>query len=140
MARTVTETPATAAAPATPARYDTIRLTGVQAHGYHGVLQQEQAEGQTFIVDVEMTVDIVAAATHDEVSYTVNYAEVADIVQRILTGQPCELIETVAVRIAEAVLEEQPLVADVSVTVHKPEAPIPADFADVAVIVTRGRQ
>ncbi|MGP9585740.1 dihydroneopterin aldolase [Micrococcaceae sp. AOP34-BR2-30] len=119
-----------------------IRLTGLRARGYHGVLERERAEGQTFLVDVELELvdgQLDTAARTDDVADTVNYAEVAETALGILTGEPARLIETVAARIADAVLETQPLVHRVLVTVHKPEAPISADFADVAVVVARER-
>lgn len=120
-----------------------IRLTGLRARGYHGVLEREQAEGQTFLVDLELELAesvLDTAARTDDVAETVNYAEVADTALGILAGEPARLIETVAVRIADAVLATQPRVSRVQVTLHKPEAPIPADFADVAVVVNRERR
>ena len=80
------------------------------------------------------------AAADDDLARTANYAEVADTVVRLVTGEPVDLIETLADRIARAVLAEQPVVAAVEVTVHKPQAPIPHDFADAAVTVHRTRE
>lgn len=117
----------------------TIRLTGLRARGYHGVLAHERATGQTFLVDVVLEVDLDPAAATDDVAETVNYAEVAAAVERIITGDPVNLIETLAVTMADIVLAEFAKVTSVEVTVHKPQAPIPADFANVAVTVVRNR-
>lgn len=117
----------------------TIRLTGLRARGYHGVLDHERATGQVFVVDVELEVDIARAAATDDVAHTVNYAQVAGAVERILVGEPVRLIETLAVMIADTILAEFEPVTSLVVTVHKPQAPIPADFENVAVTVTRNR-
>lgn len=116
-----------------------ITLTGLRARGHHGVLDHERATGQVFLVDLELDVDIARAAETDDVADTVNYADVADVAQRLVMGVSVNLIETLAVRIADAVLDEFAPVRSVVATVHKPQAPIPADFANVAVTVTRDR-
>lgn len=115
---------------------DTIKLTGISAIGHHGVLEQERITGQPFVVDVELATDIRKAAADDDLRLTVNYAEVAELVNALVTGEPCNLIETLAERIAGAVLAGF-AVSAVTVTVHKPEAPIPVPFSDVAVTVFR---
>lgn len=118
---------------------DVIRLTGLTATGRHGVFEHERRDGQPFTTDVALTLDAGPAAARDDLARTANYAEVAETVVRLVTGEPFDLIETLAVRIAEAVLAEQPVVTAVEVTVHKPQAPIPHDFADVSVTVARRR-
>ena len=116
-----------------------ISLTGLRARGFHGVLPAERAAGQVFLVDLDLEVDITQAAATDDVEATVNYAEVAAVVEALITGTPVNLIETLAVRIADAVLEDFARVREVTVTVNKPQAPIPSDFQNVAVTVTRQR-
>lgn len=123
----------------TEAAPDTIALRGLRARGFHGVFEHERREGQDFITDVLLHLDAGPAGSQDDLAATANYAEVAATVERIVTGDPVDLIETVAQRIATAVLQEQPVAASVEVTVHKPQAPIPADFADVSVTVRRSR-
>ncbi|MCG7422978.1 dihydroneopterin aldolase [Micrococcus porci] len=118
---------------------DVIRLTGLTATGRHGVFEHERRDGQPFTTDVALTLDAGPAAARDDLARTANYAEVAETVVRLVTGEPFDLIETLAVRIAEAVLAEQPVVTAVEVTVHKPQAPIPHDFTDVSVTVARRR-
>ncbi len=117
---------------------DQIALTGLRVFGRHGVLGHERRDGQHFVVDLAMTVDASVAAHSDDVADTVHYGEVAERVAQLVGGEPVNLIETLAVRIADAVLEGWP-VHTVTVTVHKPEAPIEVPFDDVAVTVTRGR-
>ncbi|WP_370891101.1 2-amino-4-hydroxy-6-hydroxymethyldihydropteridine diphosphokinase [Janibacter sp. GXQ6167] len=118
---------------------DRIALTEVSATGYHGVLPEEKEEGQEFRVDVTLHLDLNRAAREDDLTQTVNYADVAaGIVQRI-EGPSFDLIESLADRIAADALD-YPGVYEVDVTVHKPQAPIPHPFADVTVSMTRRRE
>lgn len=118
---------------------DRITLTGVRAFGYHGVLAEERRDGQPFVVDVVLEVDVSRAAATDDLTQTLDYGTVAQTVVSLVEGEPCQLIETLAVRIADELLTAAQ-VTSVTVTVHKPQAPIPVEFADVAVSVTRMRQ
>jgi dihydroneopterin aldolase len=113
----------------------TIRLRGLSAVGRHGVSEDERREGQRFEVDLTLTV---LWPTADDLAQTVDYAVVADEVTQILTGEPVNLIETLADRIAEKVLEHE-VVQAVNVVVHKPQAPIRQEFGDIYVTVTRMR-
>lgn len=89
-------------------RTDRITLTGVGSVGYHGVLDSEKQTGQPFFVDITMFTDFTQAAATDNVAHTVNYAEVAEVIREIVTGESLDLIETLAERIATAVLEKFP--------------------------------
>ncbi len=115
---------------------DRISLTGLAVFGRHGVFEHERRDGQEFVIDVVLTLDLAAAAATDDLAATVHYGELAELVAQIVAGAPRQLIETVAGEIAAAVLERFPVSA-VAVTVHKPAAPIPLTFADVSVTVTR---
>jgi 7,8-dihydroneopterin aldolase/epimerase/oxygenase len=117
---------------------DTIALTGLRAHGRHGVHPSEREHGQDFVVDVVLELDLRPAAASDDVTDTVHYGELAGALVRIVTGEPVRLIETLAARLAAACLDD-PRVRAATVTVHKPQAPIPHDFTDVAVTVRRTR-
>ncbi|MBE1486516.1 dihydroneopterin aldolase [Plantactinospora soyae] len=117
---------------------DRIVLTGLRARGRHGVYDFEREQGQDFVVDVVLELDLRPAARSDDVTDTVHYGELAGRLVDIVTGEPVNLIETLADRLAVACLAD-PRVAAASVTVHKPQAPIPHDFADVAVTLTRRR-
>lgn len=115
---------------------DRIVIEGVSAHGRHGVLDFEKREGQTFVVDVAMEVDLSQAGRSDDLSHTVNYAEVAAAVVARITGPPFDLIERLAEVIADDVLAND-LIESVEVVVHKPEAPVGYPFTDVQVRITR---
>lgn len=117
---------------------DRITLSGVRATGYHGVLDHERRDGQEFVVDVEMGVDLGPAGASDALEDTVNYAAVAASIVDVVTGPPHDLIETVAALIADRILGED-LVHTVRVTVHKPQAPVGVPFTDVAVSIERRR-
>lgn len=127
-----------AAAPAGPPR-DTIRLGGITATGYHGVFAEERRDGQTFIADLVLFTDLRAAAATDDLTLTAHYGEIAEAVSAELTGEPVNLVETLAERIAAAVLGGFPTIDAVQVTVHKPQAPITVPFGDVAVTIHRER-
>lgn len=116
----------------------TITLTGLRARGYHGVHEFEREHGQDFVVDVALELDLAPAAASDQVADTVDYGALADKLVAVVTGPPVRLLETLAARLAGECLADH-RVAAVTVTVHKPQAPIPHDFADVAVTLRRER-
>lgn len=116
---------------------DEIALTGLRVFGHHGVFDHERRDGQEFIVDARLYVDTAAAAASDDVADTVHYGEVAERIAAIVAGEPVNLLETLAQRIADAVLTFAG-VRMVAVTVHKPQAPIPITFSDVSVTIRRG--
>ncbi len=118
---------------------DEIALTGIRAFGYHGVYDKERREGQEFVADVVLHLSLAAAAASDDVADTVHYGEFAEQVAAILTGDPADLLETVAQRIADAAFGHR-IVDAVTVTVHKPQAPIAVSFGDVAVTIRRSRE
>lgn len=118
---------------------DRITLTGLRARGRHGVYDFERATGQEFVLDVELELDLSTAARSDRVEDTVHYGELADRLVAIVTGEPVNLIETLADRlVAECLADHR--VAAATVTVHKPQAPIPHPFTDVSVTLTRRRE
>ena len=118
---------------------DRIVLTGLRVFGYHGVFASERREGQEFVIDVELETDTRAAASTDAHEDAVDYAVVAQHAADIVSGEPVNLIETLAERIAVALLADD-RVSSVHVTVHKPSAPIPLTFDDVAVRIRRVRE
>jgi dihydroneopterin aldolase len=117
---------------------DRIGLHGLRATGHHGVYAEERAAGQPFVVDVLLDVDIRAAAASDDVTDTVHYGELARDVVAVLEGEPVNLLETLAARIADVCLQRS-LVGSVEVTVHKPDAPVGVAFDDVTVSIVRSR-
>ena len=117
---------------------DRVALRGLRGFGRHGVLPSERANGQPFLVDVELGLDTRRAAKSDDLTDTVDYAGLADRVVALVEGEPVNLIETLAERIAAMCLENDG-VEQVQITVHKPEAPVTVAFEDVSVTIMRSR-
>nr|WP_294694962.1 dihydroneopterin aldolase [uncultured Friedmanniella sp.] len=118
-----------------PAR-DRVALRGLTGFGHHGVFDFERAEGQRFVVDVVCALDLAPAAETDDLERTVDYAALAADVVADIEGEPLNLIEALADRVARTCLR-RPAVESVEVTVHKPDAPMPVTVADVTVTLTR---
>jgi 7,8-dihydroneopterin aldolase/epimerase/oxygenase len=118
---------------------DRIELRGLILRGRHGVYEHERSTGQDFVVDITVWMDLAAAAASDELSDTYDYGALARQAAEIVAGPARNLIETVANEIAEYVMNDQRVHA-VEVVVHKPQAPIPQTFADVAVVARRSRR
>jgi dihydroneopterin aldolase / 2-amino-4-hydroxy-6-hydroxymethyldihydropteridine diphosphokinase len=116
---------------------DSIRLTGLRAYGHHGVFDHERRDGQEFLVDLEVRADLRTAGRTDALADTVDYGALAAEAVAVITGPAHDLIETVAEEIAERCLAH---CASVSVTVHKPQAPIAHEFADASVTIHRSRR
>ena len=116
-----------------------ITLTGLRARGHHGVYDFEREQGQDFVVDVRLDLDLSRAAATDDVADTVHYGELAGKLVEVLTGEPVNLLERLADRLLDVCLADA-RVAAAEVTVHKPSAPIPLTFADVAVVARRSRK
>ena len=115
-----------------------IELTGLKVRGNHGVYDLERAAGQDFVIDVALDLDLSAAVASDDVADTVHYGELAERLAAVVAGDPVNLIETLADRLLTVCLDD-PRVDSATVTVHKPQAPIPLEFADVAVTLRRSR-
>lgn len=120
----------------TPNR-DAIELTGVRAVGHHGVFDHERRDGQEFVVDVRLVVSVERAARTDDLTDTIDYGRVAGQVVERIGGPAYDVIEALAVAIADDILTDE-RIASAEVTVHKPHAPIPHPFVDAAVRVRRG--
>jgi dihydroneopterin aldolase len=118
---------------------DRIVLRGLTVRGNHGVFDCERREGQDFVVDVELELDTRPAAASDDVLDTVHYGELAEALAAVVSGEPVNLIETLVQRLADVCLLDTRVQA-ATVTVHKPHAPIPLTFGDVAVTVRRRRE
>lgn len=118
---------------------DRITLTGLRVRGHHGVFDEERRDGQDFVVDMTVWVDLARAAETDDLDDTLNYGALASRAAEIVAGKPWNLLETVGAAIADEVMED-PRPHAVEVTIHKPNAPIPLDFGDVAVTVRRSRR
>lgn len=115
---------------------DRIRLTGLRVHGHHGVLPAERRGGQDFVVDVALSLDLRAAGGSDDLADTVDYGALAQALAEVVEGEPLDLLEALAGRLAEVCLSDR-RVGSVEVTVHKPAAPLGRAFSDVSVTVVR---
>lgn len=115
---------------------DTIVVEGIKVEARHGVHDAEKSKAQPFVVDVVVHLDSRIAARSDDLSRTVDYSEVAKIAAARLAGEPVNLIEAVADKIASAVLELGVSYA-VDVIVHKPTADLGVKFDDVYVSIRR---
>ena len=116
---------------------DQIRVNGIKALGYHGVLPHEAIEGQEFSVDLLVTLDLRAASLSDDLTETINYADLAQIAYDNIVGERVQLIERLAGRIAGEISSTYSQITSVSVTVHKPHAPVDVSFEDISVTITR---
>ena len=119
-----------------PDGLDRIDLTGVGGWGYHGVHDDERENGQRFVVDVSLGLDLSAAASGDDLDLTVDYGDLAEGVHEVIAAEPLQLIESVAQRVMDLCMGYPPVLW-ASVTVHKPMAPIQVPFADVSVTIER---
>ena len=118
---------------------DQIILTGISDTGYHGVFPEERVNGQLFIVDVTLSLDLLAAGNSDHLINTVDYSKVAQLVHDAIIGEPFSLIEKLGEHIALTILDRYSLVRNVCVTVHKPDAPVGVPIADIAIKIERSR-
>jgi dihydroneopterin aldolase len=118
---------------------DRITLRGLRVRGRHGVLAAERELGQEFVVDATLWLDTAPAAAADDVTLTVHYGELAEALAAVVAGEPVDLLETLVARLADVCLAD-PRVERAEVTVHKPAAPIPLTFSDVAVTIVRDRR
>jgi dihydroneopterin aldolase len=117
---------------------DSITLTGLRVTAHHGVYDFERENGQEFVIDVTVWLDLARAAVSDDVNHTIHYGELAVEVTDAVANNPVDLIETVAERIAAVVLAH-PAADKVQVTLHKPQAPITVPFSDVSVRIERSQ-
>lgn len=119
-----------------PDGLDRIDLTGIGGWGFHGVHDDERENGQRFVVDVSLGLDLSGAAAADDLGLTVDYGDLAEGVHEVIAAEPLQLIESVAQRVMDLCLGYPPVLW-ASVTVHKPMAPIQVPFADVSVTIER---
>jgi dihydroneopterin aldolase len=115
---------------------DRIEVRGLRAHGRHGVLPHERRDGQLFLVDVVLDVDLAGAARSDDLADTVDYGTLTKRLHDIVVGPPVDLLETLAQRLADVCLSDARVRA-VEVTVHKPQAPVEVPVDDICVHIRR---
>lgn len=117
---------------------DRIDLSGIEVLAKHGVLDAERDTAQIFLVDVQAVLDLSRAGASDDLGDTIDYCALAVEIREVVGSESHALIERVAARVAETVLTNA-LVDEVTVTVHKPNAPVDVAFDDISVTITRGR-
>jgi dihydroneopterin aldolase len=119
---------------------DTVFVSGLALHAYHGVMQHEAKVGQTFTLDLVLELSLAEASRSDKLAHTVGYDQVVDVASTAFCARRYRLVEAAAGAVAQAVLDRFSQVVAVRVTVHKPHAPIAATFDDVGVSILRTRQ
>jgi 7,8-dihydroneopterin aldolase/epimerase/oxygenase len=119
---------------------DAIFVHGLVLHAYHGVMQHEAKVGQTFKLDLLLDIDLAEASRTDKLKNTVSYDAVVRTASEAFCAKRYRLVEAAAGAVADAVLDSSPAVRRVRVTVHKPHAPIAANFDDIGVIIERARR
>ena len=119
---------------------DTILIKELEVYAYHGVFPEEKRQGQRFLLDVTLHLDLSRAGQTDDLADTVSYADVTETVRAAMTARSYDLIERAATCVAEAVLAAYPPVAAVTVRLIKPDAPVDAAFAYMAVEIHRERK
>ena len=119
---------------------DRIFIEGLALHAYHGVMPHEGKVGQSFTIDLLLEIDLSEAARSDKVADTVSYDKVVDCATGAFVAQRFRLIEAAAGSVADALLATFPRVQSVTVTIHKPHAPVAATFSDVGVMLVRARK
>ena len=121
-----------------------ISIRGLKVYAHHGVFEFERNYGQDFFIDADVWIDGEAAATHDDLAQTVNYGALSDALVADAKANPVDLLETLATRLLALVMnfgggEQTGIVKKAKITVHKPNAPISQEFADVSVTVKAKR-
>jgi dihydroneopterin aldolase/2-amino-4-hydroxy-6-hydroxymethyldihydropteridine diphosphokinase len=120
-------------------RLDRMEVTGIEAWAHHGVFDFERRDGQLFVVDVAWWQDFAGAAHHDDLALTTHYGDLASYVVELVQAEPVDLIETVAARLRDALLDRFPM-EYITVTLHKPHAPLSVTFDDVRLSLTGARE
>lgn len=116
---------------------DLIRIAGIKGFGYHGVFDFEKRDGQDFFVDIEVAVDLQNASKSDSLQDSIDYSLLTSIAREEIEGEPVNLIERLAGKIADRILQQFSQATTVSITVHKPSAPVSEDVTDISVTIKR---
>ncbi len=119
--------------------YDEIRIKGLKIYAFHGCFEEEKQKGQEFTLDVTLHLSLSPAGNTDDLDRTVNYAEACEVIRSAFTKYSYNLIEAAAEDVASALLIKYDIVECADVEVFKPHAPIPMDFENVSVYITRER-
>jgi len=118
---------------------DRMFVSSLVVHAHHGVGEDEGRIGQQFLIDLMLELDLAKAGVTDRLADTISYADVVDVASAAFRAQRYRLVEAAAAAVSEALLARFPRLDRLTVTVHKPHAPIAAVFGDVGVTITRSR-
>ena len=117
---------------------DCLRIKNLKIPARHGVYSFEKQKDGVFELDAELFLNLRTAGKTDDLSKTINYAEVVELITNIFTSEDCKLVESVAEKISEKLLSEFNI-DRVKIRIRKPHAPISADFDTVEVEIDRKR-
>ncbi len=116
---------------------DRLRLMNLVFHAYHGLLPEEERLGQRFEVDVELLLDLAAAARADEPQLTVDYTDALALVEQIVTQRRFGLVEALAEALAEGIRQRFSTLEGVIIRVRKPDPPVATTFDGLEVEIER---
>lgn len=119
---------------------DKMKLHRMEYYGYHGVFEEERKLGQRFYIDLELDMDLQEAGTYDDLTKTINYAEIHEHVKNIVENKSFQLIEALGEYIATSLLETYTSVGALVVKVTKPHPPFDIHFEGVTVELHRTRK
>ncbi len=119
---------------------DKIIIKDLKLFSYHGVNEEEKINGQNFVLDITVWVDLEKPCESDNVDDTVSYAKIIKKVREVFTAEKYDLLEKAAQAVADAIFESFEKVQECEILLKKPEAPIKADFSYVAVEIRRERK
>jgi len=122
-----------------PVKRDRILIQRIGVFAYHGVYEEEERLGQRFFITVECGLDLSAAGRTDDLTHSISYADIAARVQEIAVGRRFRILEALGEAIAQDLLASFPRIEEVSITVEKPGAAVPAILETIAVTITRVR-
>lgn len=119
---------------------DKIHINGIKTYAYHGAIQEERVLGQYFITDLVLHVDLTNASKTDNLSETVHYGEVYNLVEEIVKGEPVSLIERLAGKINAELFDRYDKIIEVETTITKPNPPIDGNYDSVAITLQGKRE
>ncbi|MBH0231816.1 dihydroneopterin aldolase [Halobacillus yeomjeoni] len=118
---------------------DKIYLNQMEFWGYHGLFPEENKLGQRFYVDLQLELDLKPAALSDDMQKSVDYGAAYEICKKIVEGKAHHLVETVAEKLADELLNQFSIIDACLVKVYKPDPPIPGHYKSVAIEIYRSR-
>ena len=116
---------------------DKIVISNLKVFCHHGVYEEEQINGQNFYVTAVLFMDTHEAGMTDDLTKSVNYAELCHDITKFMKENRYDLIEAVAEKLSEHILLNYPLIKEIKLTISKPEAPIGLPFENVCVEIER---